>query len=494
MKKILFSGLIALALIFSTISSPVQALPGGSWSSGIKIQNLDGSAPANLSVNLYSAAGTLVTTITTTSNGNPLSTPVGGSVELYMPAYSSVASGLYSAVVTSTTAVSGVVTSTNYEYGMADSYTSMLPAKNITIPYTYRNHNSYSTEITLQNTTSVSTNVTVTFKEPSSSIAYSDSGLHEKIVNFSIPANGSKSLDTTAVDFNDLGWFIGAATISSEQDLTAVANQYRVVGAGDTPGNLMISSRGLINLDSGVKLVVPSLYKEFSGSNGTWRSGIKIQNQNSSIANVTVVFKSDPDMPAWTGTKTLSINPNDSAELFLPGILLDSNNPIPNMFKGSAVITANVALVANVQHTNYSGANGFGVGMGYTAFSSGGTKLSLPSLYNWPSGAGVWVSGIKVQNLGATSVTIKATFVPDPDSVSQFTGTATNISLPGNSAKELFFGSAFLDGGNFIPSSWKGSAVIEVTAGASTIAATIIHTNYGRHVASMYTAMVVPAP
>lgn len=491
MKKTFFILLIAISVVFSLVSYPVYAMPGGTWSSGIKVQNMDATTAAALTVNLYTAAGALAYSITTTANSLPLSAPIGGSIELYMPAYGTVASGSYSAAIVSNVAVGAVVTTTNYPYGMADSYTSMTPSNNITIPYVYHNHNSYSTELTLQNTTGTPSLVTVTFREPASSVAYGDAGLHEKPVTFTVPGNGSTSLDTSTIEYNDLGWFIGAATIVSEQSLTAVANQYRVVAVGDTPGNLMISSRGLISSDGGLKLVVPSLYKEFVGASGTWRSGIKIQNPNAGAANVTVNFKADPEMPAWTGVKSVTINGNDSAELYLPGVVLDNSAAIPDQFKGSAIITSDVSVVANVQHTNYAAADGYGVGMGYAAFSGGGTKLSVPSLYNWPSGAGVWVSGIKIQNVTATDVTIKATFVPDPDSNSNFTGTASNVPLGGNSAKEMFFGAAFLDGGVSIPLGWKGSAVIEITSGTSKIAATVIHTNYGRHVANMYTAMVM---
>ena len=492
MKKFFVYAMIGLIFIIGLNPTIAYALPAGDWASGIKIQNLDPANAANLAVDLYDEEGTLEVSITTTANGNPLIAPIGGSIELYMPAYVSVPSGQYSAVVSSSTAVGAVVTSTNYESGMADSYASMEPSTAISIPYVYHNHNHYHTEITLLNTTNNEATVVVNFKEPSSSVAFGDSGSHEKSINITIAGNGSITIDTSTAQFNDLGWFIGAASLTSTQPLTAVANQYRVVGSGDTKGNLMISSRGLSSADSGTQLVVPSLYKQFIGASGTWQSGITIQNPNDSTASVQVVFTADPDMPAWTGTKSLTINANDSVELYLPGVILDSEDPIPDMFKGSAIITSDVSIVANVQHTNYSGANGYGVGMGYTAFSQGGKKLSLPSLYNWPSGAGVWISGIKVQNLTSTSVVFKATFVPDPDSVSQFTGTASNIALSGYGATELYFGAAFLDGGEAIPSGWKGSAIIEVTTGDSDIAATVIHTNYGRHVANMYTAIVIP--
>ncbi|HOV24607.1 MAG TPA: hypothetical protein PL107_10145, partial [Candidatus Marinimicrobia bacterium] len=318
MKKFFVYAMIGLIFIIGLNPTIAYALPAGDWASGIKIQNLDPATAANLAVDLYDEEGTLEISITTTANGNPLIAPIGGSIELYMPAYVSVPSGQYSAVVSSSTAVGAVVTSTNYESGMADSYASMEPSTAISIPYVYHNHNHYHTEITLLNTTNNEATVVVNFKEPSSSVAFGDSGSHEKSINITIAGNGSITIDTSTAQFNDLGWFIGAASLTSTQPLTAVANQYRVVGSGDTKGNLMISSRGLSSADSGTQLVVPSLYKQFIGASGTWQSGITIQNPNDSTASVQVVFTADPDMPAWTGTKSLTINANDSVELYLP--------------------------------------------------------------------------------------------------------------------------------------------------------------------------------
>lgn len=485
---------IPIAVIMILIAASVASgLAGGTWQSGIKIQNLDPSNTANLSVSLYgSSGGSPVHVISQTSGGSPLVAQPNKSVEVYLPSFTSVTAGQYSAVVSSDRSVGAVVTTTNYPYGMADSYNSMVPATSVFVPYVYRNHNNWSTEIFVQNTTNSTVTGTIVFTEPSSSVSYSDSGVHTKTVDFSIPEFGTQSFDTLTSTYNDLGWFIGSATIEASGPVAVMANQTRLAGSGDVQGNVLISARGLSSTDAGTKILLPSLYNNFAGASGIWRSGIKIVNSSSSTANITVEFKSDPGMPSFTGTKTLSIPAGGNTELYLPGTTLTTPaGPMPSQFKGYAVINSNVPVVATVQHTNYDGASGYGVAVGYAGFAGGSRNISLPSLYNWPSGSGVWVSGIKVQNYGTSNATFTITYSADPDSVSNLNGTRSNVTLTPGQAIEFYFGGPVLDGNGSIPSGWKGSAFIQGSSGAQLVA-TVIHTNYGRHVATMYTGVPIP--
>jgi len=491
--KSVYKSIPIVIIMMLLLTSVANGLAGGTWQSGIKIQNLDPANAANLSVSLYgSSGGSPIHVITQTSGGSPLVAQPNKSVEVYLPSFSSVTAGQYSAVVSSDRNVGAVVTTTNYPYGMADSYNSMVPATSVFVPYVYRNHNSWSTEIFVQNTTNSSVTGNIVFNEPSSSVSYSDSGVHTKTVNFSIPAYGTQSFDTLTSTYNDMGWFIGSATITSSGPVAVMANQTRLVGNGDVPGNVLISARGLSSTDAGTKILLPSLYNNFSGASGTWRSGIKIVNSSSSTANVTVEFKSDPGMPSFTGTKTLSIAAGGNTELYLPSTTLNTPaGPMPSQFKGYAIINSNVPVVATVQHTNYEGASGYGVAVGYAGFAGGSRNISLPSLYNWPSGSGVWISGIKVQNYGTSNATFTISYSADPDSVSNLNGTKSNVTLTPGQAIEFYFGNPVLDGNGSIPSGWKGSAFIQGSAGAQLVA-TVIHTNYGRHVATMYTGVAVP--
>jgi len=495
MKKIIqFSFILFTIIVSLTITINTIALSGGTWVSGIKIQNLNPTEDATIQIELRQPNGNLKSTISTLSDGSPLIAPPNKSVEVYLPSYSTIESGQYSAVVMASTEIGSVVTTTNYPYGFADSYNSMEPNSSVYVPYVYHNHNYYSTEIFIQNTTDKLVTGNITFTEPSSSSSYGDSGSHTKTVPINIEPYGTQSFDTSSADFSDLGWFIGSAKIEASGDITVVANQTRLVGSGDIKGNVLISARGLSSNDAGTKIILPSLYKNFSGSSGTWKSGITVVNSSSQEADVTINFYSDPDSPSFSGIKTLSIAPDQSVEVYLPSTILDTSNLIPDQFKGFAVIISNVPIIATVQHTNYAAANGYGVAVGYAGFSKGSPKISLPSLYRWPSGAGVWISGIKIQNYGNNIATFNITFAADPDSISHINGTKTNITLDTNKAIELYFGNSILDGGGYIPSGWKGSALIESASSDAQLVATVIHTNYGRHVATMYTGNPIFLP
>ncbi|MGB9589055.1 MAG: hypothetical protein ACPL7O_12825, partial [Armatimonadota bacterium] len=304
---------IAAMMVSLLVVVPVMALPGGTWNTGIKVQNLSATSSATIVVTLYNLDGNLAYTLDKTANGNPLQAPPNGSVELYLPNYSSVTSGRYAAVVSSDQPIGVIATHTDYDYGLADSYNGTTGAITVYVPYVYHNHNYWSTEIFVQNTSSTTTaHVYATLSD----------GTTTKTYQLTLPPQGSGSFDTSQPAYADLGWFIGAATITSTENvpLAVMVNEVRVVGAGNVNGNVLVSFRGLTQEDAGNRVVLPSLYKEFSGASGTWRSGIKIQNTSSTPAVVTVTLTADPDSPtgAWTGTRSnLTIPAGGSAELYL---------------------------------------------------------------------------------------------------------------------------------------------------------------------------------
>lgn len=480
-------GVLILSLFMAV---PVVALPGGTWNTGIKVQNLSSTSTANIVVSLYNLDGSLAYTLDKTANGNPLQAPPNGSVELYLPNYSSVNSGRYAAVVSSDQPIGVIATHTNYDYGLADSYNGTTGAPIVYVPYVYHNHNYWSTEIFVQNTSSTTTaHVYATFSD----------GTKTKTSQLTLQPLGSGSFDTSQPAFDDLGWFIGAATITSTENvpLAVMVNEVRVVGAGNANGNVLVSFRGLTQEDAGNRVVLPSLYKEFRGASGTWRSGIKIQNTSlTSSALVTITLTADPDSPtgAWTGTRSnLEIPAGGSTELYLRNSgILDGGASVPDMFKGYGVIESTGGqVVATVIHTNYEASGGKGVAIGYFGISAGSSQLSFPSLYGrWPSGAGQWVSGIKIQNVGTVTATVTVTFSTDPDAPNpSWTGTRTGISLAKGQAIELYLANPILDGDGYVPTTWKGSAFASCNEPGCQIAGTVIHTNYGRNVANMYMAI-----
>jgi len=487
-----FTIIIIICVLLMGTASTVSALPGSNWATGIKLQNLSSTTDGVISIKLYDVGGNLASTISTTSTGAPLTAPKSSSVEVYLPSYTSIPNSQYSAEISANVPIGVVATMTNYDYGIADSYNSMVPSTEVSVPYVYHNHNYWATEIFIQNTTSESLTGQIFLIEPVGGISSGD-GLGNKTVNYSIPAFGTYSINTASSTFDSMNWFIGSARITSSKAIAVVANQVRIVGAGNVQGNVLIQSRGLSETDSGNQIVIPSLYKNFSGASGTWVSGIKLVNPSTTDSvTADVVFTSDPDNTTFSGTKTVTIPANSNAELYLPNVILNGGGQIPNMFKGSAKIsvggTGNV--VATVQHTNYLGANGYGVALGYTGFTKGHSQVSLPSLYRWPSGAGIWISGIKVQNMGQDPIVVKIVLKTDPD-VSTWTGSKSNITLQPGAAYELYLGTnGNLDGGVSVPQPWKGSALISAAGeGEVNVVGTVLHTNYGRNVANMYTGI-----
>ena len=227
-KFSIFTIIIIISMILIGTITPVYALPGSNWATGIKIQNLSSTTDGSIVIKLYSVSGTLATTISTTASGTPLTTPMSSSVEVYLPSYASVPNSQYSAEISSNVPLGVVATMTNYDFGIADSYNSMVPATEVSIPYVYHNHNKWSTEIYIQNTTSSSITGQVILTEPTGGTSSSD-GLGNKTVNYSIPAFGTYSLNTSDATHNDLGWFIGAAQVTASGAVSIVANQVRLV-------------------------------------------------------------------------------------------------------------------------------------------------------------------------------------------------------------------------------------------------------------------------
>ncbi|SNB71872.1 hypothetical protein [Thermoflexus hugenholtzii] len=495
MKNIQRVARAILVILFASVgAAPTSALPSGTWNTGIKVQNLSFTSSANIIVTLFNQDGSIAYTLDKTANNNLLQAPPGGSVEIYLPNYPNVSSGKYSAVVSSDQPIGVIATHTNYDYGLADSYNGMEGATQVYVPYVYHNHNYWSTEIFVQNTSdSVVAHVYATFSDGSKTLQFP----------LVLPPHGMGSFDTSRPEYDVLGWFIGSAIITSTENvpLSVLVNESRIVGAGNANGNVLVSFRGLTQSDAGKRVVLPSLYKEFSGVSGTWRSGIKIQNTTTSSVTVTVTFLADPDSPTgpWMGKRSnLNIPALGSVELYLRNAgILDGGASIPNMFKGYGIIDVieptDGKVVATVIHTNYEASGGKGVAVGYFGMASGASRLSFPSLYGrWPSGAGQWVSGIKIQNIGTITATVTVNFMSDPDiSNPSWVGQRSGILLGPGQAIELYLANPILDGGQYVPPAWKGSALVTCSEPGCELVGTVIHANYGRNVANMYMAIPI---
>lgn len=454
---------------------------GGTWDSGIKIQNLSSTDTASVVPYFYNETYPSGFSVTGSS------IPPGGSVEYWLPAVSEVPAGKYSAVISSDEPIAAVSTHTNYSVGIADSYNGVSAgASTLYVPYVYRGLNDWFTEITVQNcddATTANVSLTVRGEGLGSPITYGP---------VAVQPNGAYTFDTSTSEFSALGSaFKGSATVTSTEgvDLAGAVNEIRVGGST----HVMTSFRALTSADAGSLILLPSLYKHFGN---LWRSGIQIQNtSDSATATVNITFRLDPGVLSggpWTKSG-VTIDPQEAYQFYLPVDTVDGGGTLPDGFKGSATIEASGADVsAMVIHTNYAAdlAEGF-IGL---PPSAGTSHLSTPSLYkNFGSGSYIWRSGIKVQNVSTTDpVRVDFTFTADPGCPGG--GTLSDVDIDPGEAFEFYLPSANLDTAVPLPDMFKGSAVVAVD-GAGTIVGTVIHTNYGRGVANMYGAInYTPSP
>ena len=448
---------------------------GGTFDSGIKIQNLS-STEATVLPTLYNETYPLSTPLTLDAS---VVAP-GGSVEYWLPGLSEVPSGKYSIVVFSDQPIASVATHTNYPVGIADSYNGVgAGATTLYIPYVYRGLNDWFTDITVQNCDPTTTaHVSLTVR--GGGLTFPPYG------PVAIEPSQAYTFETSAAEFSNLGSaFMGSATVTSTEavDLAGEVNEIRVAGST----HVMTSFRTLTSADAGSLMLLPSLYRQFGN---LWRSGIQIQNtSDSATATVDITFRSDPGEVAggpWHKTG-VTIDPQEAYQFYLPGDPVDEGGTLPDGFKGSATIEASGAAVsAMVIHTNYPA----DVAEGYIGIppSAATSHLSAPSLYkNFGAGTYIWRSGIKVQNVDPSNpVTVTFTFSPDPGNPGG--GTLSNVSIDPGSAFEMYLPGTALDGAVLLADGFKGSAVIEVV-GTGAIVGTVIHTNYGRGVANMYGAI-----
>ncbi len=489
-KKIFLVAIIlAMLLIPGLRVAKVEALPAGSWVSGIKVQNLDSVNTATITVKLYKPDGTLCPACTLTKSAGPL-----GSVELYLPNYTSVPGGRYSAVVSSNTQIAAVATQSDDQYGLGDSYSGMEGATRFYVPFIYRGYSSWSSEIFVQNTSATTAHVYATMFGSANGIGNAVKGFYALTLN----GNGSGSFNVANAGFSRLGaTFFGSAIITSTENapLAVAVNNSRVMGVGDVNGNLLVESRGLTDGDAasaGGLLSLPTLYNSFADGNGLWGSIIRIQNSGAVAAKVNVTFRADPGRPAWTGSRTnLTVLPGTTYTFNLANSnMLDSAGRVPTSFKGSGVINVTAGqVVAMVQNANYTAASGKGIAESYVAFDTGYSKLFAPTLYaGWPRCNGTWVSTMKLQNIGPGSVNATITFKSDPDVPTppgpSWSG-IRSISLSANQAVELALNGPILNGNAKIPTPWKGSAWVSFT-GTGKMVGTVRNTNYSCHSSGIY--------
>jgi len=412
-----------------------QAVPG-TWNTGFQVQNL-GTSDATVRVYYYDATGTLVYT------QGPVTIGVGEAATFYQPDIpdADLPAGQYSVIVESDQPVAAVVNQTNYDYSIADSYNGLdQGATEVNLPLVFSGHSDWYSTIVVQNADSDSASVTLHFYTPGNSTAVYTKGPD------AIPAAAALSYDLSEGEYiTALGgsWY-GSVVVSSDRNVVAVVNEFKV-----TDGTRIMSTlSGFV--ESGTKFMAPLVFKNYSPNDTSgWTSGIQVQNLGATDATVRMTYTAG-GVP-YVKEKTVAAN--SSGTFYMPDY-----GDIPDGSVGSAVVecTTGQDIAVLVNTTKYAA----GVAVGYNAFldGTGTTKISCPLVFkNYNPD---WITGVQVQNMGATDATVRMTYTDTPSGVSY----VKEKTVAANSS-----GTFYMPDYGDIPDGY-GSAVVECTTGQDIVA------------------------
>jgi hypothetical protein len=192
--------------------------------------------------------------------------------------------------------------------------------------------------------------------------------------------------------------FSGAAVISSDQPMAAIANtitsdfNYGAATDSFSAGSTTFS--------------LPLVMCNNSGFN----TFFSVQNAGVAAANITIQYT--PASDGVAGSETATINPGAS-KTFDQSVGSATKNCTTlgsgpsTKFIGSAVITSNEPIVASLMQTNTTS---FKVLMGYNGFTSGSTTVNIPLIMANNSG---FYTGLQIQNVGASSTVATITYAPN---------------------------------------------------------------------------------
>lgn len=449
MKRTRILATLALLVAMVLVSTMVVSAQGGTWVSGIMIQNQSETDDAHVTITFYWAegetlAGQVAATITRTIIA-------GQATSIYGPDITDLPDDFVgSAVVSSDQPVvanvntqvpsgSGATEDDPNRVGTASGVLSPSTTLNFTqVMNDYYEWNSY---LAVQNTSSSEASVTVRYYNDSDGSEVSAAADTQTISAYSTyifrqPDNSSLSSS----------WG-GSAVVTSTQALAGVANFYNSGTAKDTAQFHSYNAFG----SGGTKLYAPRLVKDYYD----YQSGLKIQNVGSAATDVTIVYYFGGS--AYTQTVS-SLQPSAAT-----GLYLGDGSQVPELAgvsgSGSGVITSSgEPIVATVNEDNRLGqviSGHEGRGVTYNAIVDGSQSDTV--LFSQVTSRFYGYSGgIQVQNVGSAGTTVTAVF-----SAPGFTDVTEQTTLQPNESVSWFGPDAVSAPG------FNGSVV--VTAGESLV-------------------------
>jgi len=364
--------------------------------SGFQVQNLSESQPANVVITYYNADGSVAATqnqqiaagaSATFFNGN------GGTIAMSAPA------GFRGSVVISSDQPIAAITNL-IGANVGESYGGFSSGgQTVSVPLITRNNFGVSTVLTVQNTGSASTSVTVTYTPGVAGTAGTETA--------TIPAGSSVSFSQSGnTALGDR--FVGSASVvaATGGSIVAIVNQ---------EGNTQLLTYNAFNAGA-QSIAVPLLVANNFGA----LTGLQIQNNGTADAAVTVTYSPNSVTTAGTAASvcgtptatTLTIPTGGSKTLIQAGgAAAEGFNDFfaTCRYVGGATITTSsaganlVAIVNQVAGASASSYESFS-----TAAATSTVKVPLAMANNF----GI-LTGIQVQNVGSASTTITLTYGPN---------------------------------------------------------------------------------
>lgn len=428
MKKAkVISLVVILVLLLGLVPAAQAGPPPGNWVSGIACQNLSDTDSASITLYFYPEGSS--TPALTYPDPTPI--PPKGSRNYYTPSSPpGVPEGfLGSVVVASNTPLACNVntqttgagtTSDPYRIGTSAGFADTETAPTMYAPQVMKAFaGAWSSYIAVQNTTTSSVNVTVSYKDRNGN---SISAATETV---SIPGQSNHVFYQTDNANLPIG-FLGAATISAQDGTSGLAVTVNFYNSGSSSSTAQLHSYN--GFAGGAnKLFVPRIVRKYYGYNG----GLSIQNVGSSATTVTIVFNFAGNTYTYNSP---SIAPGAALALYAPDMMV--LNPVDNLNEtqrfGSAVITAATGgqIVAIVNEDNRGGAGipaeRVGQGSTYNAIADGNQTNTVFFAQITRKASGIYSGGFQVANTTGTSGKCSITYA------GASSANETNVTLPAN--------------------------------------------------------------
>ena len=447
MKKLFVFTILVLALVLGVSTIAAQGQNGtdapGVWGSSINVQNI-GTGAATFTIQFYNPDGSLEYTYTPSST-----LAQGDSLSIYVPALSSLASGQYSAVVSSdqpmlasVNTASTTSTTSPWTAFAYDGFDSTQSGTTLYFPGNYKNYYNFYSELVIQNTGSTAATITGKFMKADGTVIAS--GVNMGTIQPNSAQTYPMSAFTQLPSGDGVGIF-GAVITSSGQPLVGVANLWRTQPTAGTA-----SYSGFTGGSS--NLYAPALYKNYYG----FGSALTVQNVGTGTAAGTITYSNGT-------TDTFSLVEGAAKEFYQPANALLPTGNASGVFAAS-IATTSGQVVGLVSLSIPSGSDGSFAS--YNVPDTASTSVNIPNINSDYYG---FFSAVTVQNTDTTLTTdITITYADNTFR------TFTNIP-PQGVVNILHLNSA----GDILPNRTATSATVTSSNGVNLVAVTQHNTANG---------------